>query len=365
MRARKRSPVAEQVLVVDEQAVGRGVASREIGYKSTRTVRSACGPAVLAPSSGEEPDRHAIEQVSRRWREGRRDDSARPRRKILSPHRPRRARDSAVLARELVLRSAPARSFTRRARTSCAAASVAGWRLRTSPPTARLRGARSASPPCSFTAEEEAIVPWPALARRGRCLVVARFVIHLKPTALGATSRGGTVARIVSRSLASRADQSPVSVRPSLKIAVDAAEVGVASSASTRAWTRGGCSERSDEALARFWYQGDVGRGRREGGRNCHREAPATRALRIGAIGGRRAASLPLVGGHLCVPGWPPLLSSLPALLVLALVLVPSRALCASAGLLGLRGSGAEPGAHGGGIRAALACSLGTSLCSA
>ena len=39
--------------------------------------------AVLAPSSGEEGHRHAIEQASRRWRGGRRDDSARTRRKIL------------------------------------------------------------------------------------------------------------------------------------------------------------------------------------------------------------------------------------------------------------------------------------------
>ena len=39
--------------------------------------------AVLAPSSGENRHRHAIEQASRRWRGGRRDDSARTRRKIL------------------------------------------------------------------------------------------------------------------------------------------------------------------------------------------------------------------------------------------------------------------------------------------
>ena len=39
--------------------------------------------AVLARSSGEERHRHAIEQASRRWRGGRRDDSARTRRKIL------------------------------------------------------------------------------------------------------------------------------------------------------------------------------------------------------------------------------------------------------------------------------------------
>ena len=39
--------------------------------------------AVPAESSGERPHRHAIEQASRRWRGGRRDDSARTRRKIL------------------------------------------------------------------------------------------------------------------------------------------------------------------------------------------------------------------------------------------------------------------------------------------
>ena len=39
--------------------------------------------AVLAESSGERPHRHAIERASRRCRGGRRDDSARTRRKIL------------------------------------------------------------------------------------------------------------------------------------------------------------------------------------------------------------------------------------------------------------------------------------------
>ena len=39
--------------------------------------------AVLAPSSARNRHRHAIEQASRRWRGGRRDDSARTRRKIL------------------------------------------------------------------------------------------------------------------------------------------------------------------------------------------------------------------------------------------------------------------------------------------
>ena len=39
---------------------------------------------MLAPSSGEEPaPPHAVEEVSRRWRGGRRDDSARTRRKFL------------------------------------------------------------------------------------------------------------------------------------------------------------------------------------------------------------------------------------------------------------------------------------------
>ena len=38
--------------------------------------------AALAPSSGRNRHRHAIEQASRRWRGGRRDDSARTRRKI-------------------------------------------------------------------------------------------------------------------------------------------------------------------------------------------------------------------------------------------------------------------------------------------
>ena len=59
-----------------------------------------------------------------------------------------------------------------------------------------------------------------------------------------------------------------------------------------------------DEALARFWYQDDVGRGRREGGRNCHREAPRDarrpqRGRHHGAAGQRHC----LAGGHLCVPG--------------------------------------------------------------
>ena len=41
------------------------------------------GAAVLARSSGENENHHAIEQASRRWRGGRRDDSARTCRKIL------------------------------------------------------------------------------------------------------------------------------------------------------------------------------------------------------------------------------------------------------------------------------------------
>ena len=43
--------------------------------------------AVLAPSSGEERHRHAIELAAHRWRGGRRGDSGRTRRKILISHR--------------------------------------------------------------------------------------------------------------------------------------------------------------------------------------------------------------------------------------------------------------------------------------
>ena len=58
--------VAEQVLVVDEQAVGRGVVSRDLGGNQpvphNSFTKSFRGARALAPSSGEEPDRHAIER---------------------------------------------------------------------------------------------------------------------------------------------------------------------------------------------------------------------------------------------------------------------------------------------------------------
>ena len=53
--------------------------------------------AVLGPLSGEERHRYAIEQASRRWRGGRRDESARTRRKILISTQARRFRTLGVL----------------------------------------------------------------------------------------------------------------------------------------------------------------------------------------------------------------------------------------------------------------------------
>ena len=73
-RARALGLNAVTTCVEINQCVG---CTRQFFTKSFR----GDGAAVLAPSSVE--NRHAIEQVSRRWRGGRRGDSARTRRKIL------------------------------------------------------------------------------------------------------------------------------------------------------------------------------------------------------------------------------------------------------------------------------------------
>ena len=120
-----------------------------------------------------------------------------------------------------------------------------------------------------------------------------------------------------------------------------------------------------DEALARFWYQGDVGRGRREGGRNCHSEAPRDARRPQRARGRHHGAAGQRHGGHLCVPGCQFELAAVAGFCES----LPSRALCASAALRAAPLSTGQPGqsraAPRGGSRACSACSLGPSLCSA
>ena len=103
-----------------------------------------------------------------------------------------------------------------------------------------------------------------------------------------------------------------------------------------------------DEALARFWYHGDVGRGRREGGRNCHSEAPRDARRPQRARGRHHGAAGQRHGGHLCVPGCQFELAAVAGFCES----LPSRALCASAALRAappLYGAaGAEPGCASG-----------------
>ena len=197
-----------------------------------------------------------------------------------------------------------------------------------------------------------------------------------RPPAAGALSR--------ERVLPLRVDGRPVAgirAGPLREDLVDAAEVRVRVERLHQVRGPRPLLRDHDEALARFWYQGDVGRGRREGGRNCHREASRDarrpqRGRHHGAAGQRHC----LAGGHLCVPGC----HFERAAVAGFCVSLPSRALCASGSswpcapapsgcpaLYGAAGQsraalrGESRAAPRGGSRACSACSLGPSLCSA